>query len=408
VKGHVVRYALGVAAAVGLICFASGHLRARQAPVAPRVEGSITRVYVGTYTRGTSRGIYVVGFDPSSGAWTSAPALAGLSENPSFLALHPSGRFLYAVNEVADFKGTRTGAVSAFAVDQATGRLTLVNQQPSEGANPCHITIDAAGRNALVANYTTGTVAVLPIARDGSLGPASAVRRRSGSGPVRARQEGPHAHQIVLDASGRFAIWTDLGTDRVLVDRYTAGAGTLEPNEPDGVGIQPGSGPRHLAWHPAGRVLYLLNELSSTVSALRFDASRGALEVFQTVPARSAGASGQNTAAEIAVSPDGRFLYTSNRGDDDLAVFAIDGATSGLTPVAHVPTGGRTPRNFAIDASGRWLVVANQGSSSIVVFRLDPATGVPAQAGPSVSVPEPVCILFTLSAGAEAAAGHPR
>jgi 6-phosphogluconolactonase len=406
VKGDVVRCALGMAAAVGLVCFTGGDLKASQAPVAPRVEGSTTRVYVGTYTRGASRGIYVIGFDPSSGTWTSVPALAGQSENPSFLALHPSGRFLYAVNEVADFKGAKTGAVSAFAVDLATGHLTLVNQQPSEGANPCHITIDAAGGHALVANYTSGTVAVLPIARDGGLGPASAVRRRSGSGPVRARQEGPHAHQIVLDASGRFAIWTDLGTDRVVVDRYTAGAGTLEPNEPDGVGIQPGSGPRHLAWHPAGRVLYLLNELSSTVSALRFDASRGALEVFQMVPARSAGASGQNSAAEITVSPDGRFLYTSNRGDDDIAVFAVDGATARLTPVAHVPTGGGTPRNFAIGPSGRWLVVANQGSSSIVVFRLDPATGVPAQAGPSVSVPVPVCVLFAPSAGAEPAAGR--
>ena len=210
-----------------------------------------------------------------------------------------------------------------------------------------------------------------PIARDGGLDPASAVRRRSGSGPVRGRQDEPHAHQIVLDASGRFAIWTNLGTDRVLVNRYTAGAGTLEPNEPGGVGIQPGSGPRHLAWHPAGRVLYLLSELSSTVSAFRFDASRGALEVFLTVPARRTGAAGQSTAAEIAVSPDGRFLYASNRGDDDIAVFAIAGDAGGLTPVTHVPTGGRTPRSFAIDPSGRWLVAANQDSSSIVVFRLD-------------------------------------
>ena len=150
----------------------------RQAPAAPRVEGGTMRVYLGTYTRGASRGIYVLEFDPSSGTWTSVPALAGQAENPSFLARHPSGRFLYAVNEVADFKGVRTGAVSAFAVEPATGRLTLVNQQPSEGANPCHITIDAASRNALVANYTSGTVAVLPIARDGGLNPASAVRRR--------------------------------------------------------------------------------------------------------------------------------------------------------------------------------------------------------------------------------------
>ncbi len=401
-RGQVALCAVCAAAVVTLCGLASGDPRARQAPVAPRAEGSTLRVYLGTYTRGASQGIYVLGFDPASGTWTSSPALAGQSENPSFLALHPSGRFLYAVNEVTDFKGARTGAVSAFAVDPATGRLTLVNQQPSEGASPCHITIDTAARNALVANYTSGTVAVLPIARDGSLGPASAVRRRSGSGPVRARQEGPHAHQIILDASGRLAIWTDLGTDRVLVDRYTPDAGTLEPNEPDGVGIEPGSGPRHLAWHPAGRVLYLLNELSSTVTALRFSAGLGALEVFQTVPARAAAARGESTAAEIAVSHDGRFLYTSNRGDDDIGVFAIDGDTVRLPPVAHVPTGGRTPRSFAIDPSGRWLVVANQGSSSIVVFRLDPATGVPAQAGPPVSVPDPVCVLFALSNGAPA------
>lgn len=401
-KGQVALCAVCIAATATLWGLATGDPRARQAPAAPRAEGSRLRVYLGTYTGGASKGIYVFDFDPTAGRWTSGPALAGQSENPSFLALHPTGHFLYAVNETTEFNGEKTGAVSAFRVDPTTGRLTLVNQQPSGGANPCHITIDTAGRNALVANYTSGTVAVLPIASDGSLDQASVVRRGSGSGPVRARQEGPHAHQIVLDASGRFAIWTDLGADRVMVDRYAPDAGTLERNTPDGVGIQPGSGPRHLAWHPTGRVLYLLNELSSTMSALRFDAGRGSLEILQTVPARGAAARGQSTAAEIAVSHDGRFLYASNRGDDDIGVFAIDGDTMRLPPVAHVPTAGRTPRSFAIDPSGRWLVAANQGSNSIVVFRLDPATGVPAQAGPPVSVPDPVCVLFALSNGAPA------
>lgn len=362
---------------------------------APRARDSGTlRVYVGTYTGGTSRGIYLVDFDASSGKWGGHPALAGASENPSFLALHPSGRFLYAVNELKTFHGESTGAVSAFAVVPATGRLTLLNQQPSEGIDPCHLVIDAAGRYVLLANYTSGTVAVFPLAADGRLGGASAVRRVSGSGPVRDRQEGPHAHDIVLDQAGRFALWADLGSDRVRVDRFDDAAGRLEPNDPDGVGIQPGSGPRHMAWHPSGRALYVLSELSSKVSALRFDAARGALELFQTSASRAAGATGKNLAAEIAVSPDGRFLYASNRGDDNLAVFAIDATSLALAPVGHVPTGGRTPRSFAIDPSGRWLLAANQDSDSLVVFRLDAATGLPVAVGARITVPAPVCVLF--------------
>jgi 6-phosphogluconolactonase len=360
-------------------------------------EAGTTRVYVGTYTGGASRGIYLLEFDASSGKWTSEPALAADSENPSFLALHPGGRFLYAVNELRTFRGGPAGAVSAFAVDAATGRLTLLNQQPSEGTDPCHLVVDAAGRNVLVANYTSGTVAVLPIGPDGRLRPAAAVRRVTGSGPVRARQERAHAHMVVLAGTGRFALWADLGSDRVRVDRFDDAAGRLEPNDPDGLGVQPGSGPRHLAWHPSGRALYLLNELTSTVSALRFDGERGVLEIFQTVSARAAGAVAKNTAAEVAVSPDGRFLYASNRGDDNIAVFAIDGDARRLRAAGHVATGGRTPRSFAIEPSGRWLIAANQDSDSLVVFRLDPVTGLPAAAGPPLAVPKPVCVLFAPS-----------
>jgi 6-phosphogluconolactonase len=361
-------------------------------------EGAGTmRVYVGTYSGGGSRGIYLLEFDRSSGRWVSDPTLAGPSENPSFLALHPNGRFLYAVNELRTFQDKPTGAVSAFAVDAATGRLALLNQQPSEGLDPCHLVADAAGRNLLVANYTSGTVAVFPLSDDGRLGRASTVRRVAGSGPVRARQEGPHAHHVVLDRAERFVLWADLGSDRVRVDRFDSTAGRLEPNDPDGVGIQPGSGPRHMAWHPSGRALYLLNELSSTVTAFRYDAGRGGLEVFQAVSARAAGAGGGNAAAEIAVSPDGRFLYTSNRGDDNIAVFAIGGVALGLTPVGHVPTGGRGPRHFAIDPSGGWLIAANQNSNSLVVSRLDPTTGLPVAAGSSVTVSKPVCVLFAPS-----------
>ena len=355
---------------------------------------SSVRVYIGTYTHGESRGIYLLEFDGSSGRLVSGPVLAGGTENPSFLAIHPNGRLMYAVNELKTYQGEPTGAVSAFEIDAATGRLTLLNQQPSEGTDPCHLVVDAAGRNVLVANYTSGTVAVFPLSPDGRLGRASAVRRRTGSGPVLDRQEGPHAHMIALDESGRFALWTDLGTDRILIDRFDGATGTLEPNEPDSVGIQPGSGPRHLAWHPSRRAIYLLNELSSTVSALRFDADRGALEIFQTASARAAGAVGQTIAAEIAVSPDGRFLYASNRGDDDIAIFAIDASTLALTPAGHVGTGGRGPRSFAIDPSGRWLVAANEGSNSLVTFRLDPGSGALSEVGSHVTIPDPVCVLF--------------
>jgi 6-phosphogluconolactonase len=386
-----------VLAAAVLASSVAGQKRAGMAPDSRAGETGTIRVYVGTYTGGTSRGIYLLGFDQASGKWVSDPELAGPSENPSFLALHPSGRYLYAVNELRIFEGAATGAVSAFAVDRATGRLALLNQRPSEGTDPCHLAVDAAGRNVLVANYTSGTVALLPLSADGRLRPASAVRRVTGSGPVRARQEGPHAHMVLPDRAARFVLWADLGSDRVRIDRFDGVAGRLEPNNPDGLGIHPGSGPRHMAWHPSGRALYLLSELSATVSALRFDAGRGALELLQTVPARAIGADARNTAAEIAVSPDGRFLYTSNRGDDDIAVFAIDGAGLGLTPVGHVPSGGHTPRGFAIDPSGRWLIAANQDSNSLVVFRLDPATGLPVPIGPSVTVSKPVCVLFAPS-----------
>jgi 6-phosphogluconolactonase len=290
--------------------------------------------------------------------------------------------------------------VSAFAVDPATGLLTFLNRQISEGTDPCYLVVDASGRNVLVANYTSGTVAVLPLSPDGRLQPASSVRRGSGSGPVLARQEGPHAHTVILDAAARFALWTNLGSDRILVDRFDAASGTLEPNDPDGIAIAPGSGPRHLAWHPSGRAIYLISELSGTLSALRFDAARGSLDLFQTVAGRADGATGENTAAGIEVSPDGRFLYASNRGDDDLAVFAIDGASQWLSPAGRVPSGGRGPRCFAIEPSGRWLVTANQGSGSLVIFRRDPATGLPAAEGAPVAVPDPVCVLFAPEAPA--------
>jgi 6-phosphogluconolactonase len=369
--------------------------RAGCAPVgapAPTAAAPRLAVYVGTYAGGGSRGIYRFELDPASGAWTD-PVLAAESENPSFLALHPSGHVLYAVNELGTYGGAVTGAVSAFAIGGAMN-LTRLGQRASGGADPCYLAVDRGGRNVLVSNYTGGSVAVLPIGAGGRLQPVSAVRRHGGRGPNGERQEGPHAHAIVLDGAERFALAADLGADRIFIYRFGAAAGDLEPNDPEAAALEPGSGPRHLVWHPSGACLYAINELRSTVTAFRYDAGRGALDSFQTITTLPAEFSGQSTAAEVAVSPDGRFLYGSNRGDDSLAVFQIDAASGALARAGHVPTGGRTPRHFAIDPSGRWLLAANQDSDSIAVFRLDPVTGRPEPVGRPLAISKPVCVLL--------------
>ena len=388
----------GPAFGLTLVCIAwtsiacAGCAPAR-APVPTPTAAPGLVVYVGTYTEAGSRGIYRFELDPASGAWTD-PVLAGESENPSFLALHPNGHVLYAVNELGTFGGAATGAVSAFAIDGATGNLTRLGQQASGGADPCFLAVDRGGRNVLVSNYSGGSVAVLPIGADGRLRPASAVRRHEGTGPNRARQEGPHAHAIVLDGAERFALAADLGADRIFVYRFDAAAGNLEPSDPKAVALEQGSGPRHLAWHPSGAYLYAINELRSTVTAFRYDAGRGALESFQTITTLPAGFAGQNKAAEVAVSADGRFLYASNRGDDSLVVFKIDSASGTLAEAGRVAAGGRTPRHFALDPSGRWLLAANQDSDSITVFRLDPVTGLLEPVGRPLAISKPVCVLF--------------
>jgi 6-phosphogluconolactonase len=351
--------------------------------------GPVT-VYVGTYTDGTSRGIYRLTFDPATGAMTE-PVLAVETKNPSFLALHPSGRFLYAVGEISSFQGARTGVVGAFAVDPKTGDLTLLNEQPSEGAGPCHLVIDKAGRNVLVANYDGGTVAVLPIEADGRLRPASSVQAHQGSGPNKGRQEKPHAHGIYLDATERFAFSPDLGADRIFVYRFDAAKGTLEPH--GAATLEPGSGPRHAAFHPTGKYLYAINELLSTVTAFTYDAEEGALTPLQTVTTLPAGFSGTSWTAEVEVSPDGRFVYGSNRGDDSLAVFRVDAATGRLSVAGHAPVGGKYPRHFTIDPTGRFILAAHQNSGTIAVLRLDPATGLPSLVGAPVKVDKPVCVL---------------
>jgi 6-phosphogluconolactonase len=346
--------------------------------------------YVGTYTRGTSRGIYRLTFDSASGELGPA-VLAAETKNPSFLALHPNGRWLYAVSEVSDFRGKETGAVSAFAIDAKTGDLALLNQEPSGGADPCHLVVDRGGHSVLVANYSGGTVAVLPIDADGRLRPASSVRTHEGSGPDRDRQEHAHAHGIYLDADERFALSPDLGADRVFVYRFDSAKGALEPH--GAAALPPGSGPRHLTFDATGRFVYVLNELLSTVAAFSYDAAKGALAPVQTITTLPAGFSGTNSTAEIAVSRDGRFLYCSNRGADSLAVFRVEKATGRLEAAGHVPVGGKTPRHFAIDPTGRFVLAAQQNSGAIAAIRLDANTGRGALSGSSVKVDRPVCLL---------------
>ena len=351
-------------------------------------------VYVGTYTTGKSEGIYLYRLNLSSGELKHVATTRGVV-NPSFLALAPSRRYLYAVNEVGDFAGKKSGAISAFAIDQKTGDLRLLNQQASLGADPCYVDVDAGSRFVLLANYTGGNVTVFPVQRDGSLGEATDMKQARGSSVNRERQEGPHAHSIVLDPTNRFAYSCDLGTDKIMIFRFDARNGKLLCNEQPWVQTKPGAGPRHLAFYPGGKYVFVLSEMHSTVTAFTRDPEKGSLKELQTLTTLPKDYTGGNSSADIHVSPDGRFLYCSNRGHDSIAIFAIDPHNGALTTVGHESTRGMTPRNFAIDPTGAFLLVANQKSDNIVVFRLDQKTGLLRSTGQVVQVPSPVCLKFT-------------
>jgi 6-phosphogluconolactonase len=356
-------------------------------------DGGMALVYVGTYTKGRSEGIYAFRFDDARGALARV-GLAAASAQPSFLARHPSGRFVYAVNELEEWNGEKTGSVSAFAVEAESGRLTPLNRQPSGGGAPCHLAVDRGGRILLVANYAGGSVAVLPIHDDGHLGAPTQVARHSGSGAHSERQQGPHAHWVGFDDRGRFALASDLGIDKVMVYRLDAGAGRLTPNEPPASSLPAGVGPRHVAFHPALPVAYVITELRSGVTVFDWDAERGTLHEVQSVATLPGDFRDENTTAEVAVHPSGRFLYGSNRGHDSLAVFRVDTASGRLTPDGHVPTRGTAPRHFAIDPTGHWLIAANQKSDSLAVFLIDQDTGRLTPVGETVTVDTPVCVLF--------------
>lgn len=349
-------------------------------------------VYVGTYTDGESKGIYVLRMDPRTGQ-LSEPTLAAEARSPSFLAVHPSKRVLYAVNEVGGGAGRKGGAVSAFAIG-TDGSLTLLNEQSSGGAGPCFVSVDESGSHVLVANYGGGSVAVLPIDEDGRLKSASATVQHEGSSVDPKRQQGPHAHSINPDPTNQFALAADLGLDRILVYRFDTKAGTITPHQPPDARVEPGAGPRHLAFHPNGRFAYVMNELQSTVTAFEWDAAGGTLHALQTLPTVPEDFSDTNHTADVQVHPSGRFVYGSNRGHDSIAIFAVDEANGRLSPVGDQATGGKTPRHFGIDPSGSYLLAANQDSDSIVVFRIDQQSGRLTPTGVRVDVPSPVCVRF--------------
>ena len=351
--------------------------------------------YVGTYTEegSKSKGIYAYRFDEATNQIT-ALGLAAETTNPSFVALHPNGRFLYAVNEVQNYNGPNSGGVSAFSVDRATGKLTFLNEVPSRGADPCYIIVDKAGKYVLVANYTGGSVAVFPVLADGKLGEASQFMQHTGQGANPKRQEGPHAHSIDLSPDNRFAFVDDLGLDELKVYKYDTAKGSLTPNSPPFAKLDAGAGPRHFVLHPSGKFAYVVAEMASTVTAFSVDLNKGALQRLQTLSTLPKDFSGENDDAEIQIHPSGKFLYASNRGHDSIAVFAIDPQKGTLTQIEDVPTQGKIPRSFEIDPTGNFLFAENQKSDSIVVFRIDGKTGRLTPTGKVLDVGSPVDVKF--------------
>jgi 6-phosphogluconolactonase len=359
-------------------------------------------VFIGTYTgpirfgtekilEGKGKGIYVYRLDVSSGAMEPCSLAEGVP-NPSYLGFDPSHRFVYAVNELKEFEGAPTGAVSAFSVEPGSGELRFLNIKPTHGTDPCQLSVDKTGSYVLVANFMSGSVCVLPIREDGSLGDATDVIQHQGSSVDPLRQSGPHAHAVTLDDTGDYAFVPDLGMDKLMVYRFDAKLGKLEPNHEPWVEVTAGAGPRQLVMHPRGRYAYLINELDSTMTAFRYDRDNGTFREIQTLSTLPEDFKGASTCAEVQISPSGKFLYGSNRGHDSIVMYVINQKDGTLTCIGHVSTQGKTPRNFVVDPTGEFLLAANQDTDSVVTFRLDPVSGQLMATGYSVDVPTPVCV----------------
>lgn len=367
------------------------------------MEGEVL-VFIGTYTepilfgtgkilQGKGEGIYVYRLELSSGGLEFVSKTTGIT-NPSYLAFDATRHFLYAVNELKTYEGKPTGTVSAFAVDAKTGMLRFLNRQLTHGTDPCHVLVDAQRKHVFVANFMSGSVCVLPVRDDGSLGTASDFVQHQGSSIDPARQRGPHAHSVTLDASDRFAFVPDLGLDRLMVYRFDQKRGILEANAAPWIKMKPGAGPRHLSFQPGGRFAYLVNELDSTVAVLSYEGDAGTFEHLQTVPTLPEGFGGESSCADIQVCPSGTFVYTSNRGHDSIVIHRIDPLSGKLSYIGHEPTRGKTPRSFGIDPGGGFLLAANQDSDTVVSFRIDADSGRLQPTGHVTQVPTPVCVKF--------------
>lgn len=349
--------------------------------------------FIGTYTNGASRGIYSARYDPSTGTLTPI-GLAAQSVSPSFLAVHPNGKWLYAVNESRRYNGiSNSGSVSAFSIDHKTGTLTALNVVPTRGADPCHLVVDRSGKWLFVANYSGGSVSVFPISDDGSVGEAAQVVQQGGAtnaDPV--RQEAAHAHSVDMSPDNKLLYVSDLGADQIVVYNFDAQTGKIEMRSTAKMKL--GAGPRHLTFSRDGRFAYSIQELTASIATLKHDPSTGSMEELQMISTLPNGVSGPTSGAEIAIEPSGRFLYASNRGHDSIAGFSIDAEQGRLMALGHVSTQGKSPRHFAIDPEGRHLLVVNQDSGNLTTFKIDQDTGQLTQQGEPLNVPQPVCILF--------------
>jgi 6-phosphogluconolactonase len=359
----------------------------------------VSFVYIGTYTGEKSKGIYLFQLQTENLAVPQNIALAPLgvaaeSPSPSFLELDLKRGLLFAVNELNEFNGKPGGGVSAFTIDRGIGRLTPLNQESSMGGGPCHLVLDKERRYLLIANYSGGSVAVLPVVRDGRLGPASDFVQHTGSSVNQERQRGPHAHCVTMAPDNRFAFVCDLGLDKVMVYRFDAQRGKLTSHDPPFAPLEPGSGPRHMVFRPDGRFAYVNNEMTSTVTVFAYDKRAGVLKEVQTVSTLPAHFEGSNTTAEIDVHRSGKFLYVSNRGHNSIALFNVDGAKGTLTYVEEQGTGGSTPRHFGIDPSGQYMAIGNQASDTVLMARIDGGSGRLTPSGVFTSVPTPICMKF--------------
>jgi len=349
-------------------------------------------VYIGTYTGKKSKGIYACRLDSNSGALSSL-ALAAETPNPTFLDVHPDGKFLYAAKEIDKYNGKSSGAVTAYAVDANSGKLTKLNEQPSGGPGPCHVSVDRNGKALFVANYGGGSIASYRIKRDGSLSEIATFIQHEGSSKNPQRQEGPHANCILPGPENRFVFVADLGLDQVLSYAFDASTAKLTPNDPPYTSTTPGAGPRHFAFTPDSRYCFVINELNSTLTSFRYSDVSGTMKVIQTVPTIPS-PDPRNSTAEIEVHPSGRFVYGSNRGHDSIVVFAIDASSGKLTQIQDEPSGGKVPRSFGIDPTGSFLLAANQSSDNLAVFRIDQNSGRLTKTESAVEVGAPVAVRF--------------